>query len=197
MEKLKVGVYTRAREGEIACGNACLVKRVEGVIFLAVGDGIGHGPEAARAAEIAIASMEASIEASINTGLVNIFQLCHRQLKGTRGAVAALCRVDRSQGLWQAAIVGNIHVKILTAKGIITPMATPGILGYNYPHQLLIAKGSYQEGDLFLIHSDGIQEGAVPLALLANYRLTTEELVRLIGEKYGRRDDDVAVIVAR
>ncbi|WP_338825711.1 Phosphoserine phosphatase RsbX [Moorella thermoacetica] len=193
MEKLEVGVYTRAREGEIACGDACLVKRVEGVIFLAVGDGIGHGPEAARAAEIAIASMESSM----NTELVNIFQLCHRELRGTRGAVAALCRVDRSQGLWQAAIVGNIHVKILTAKGIITPLATPGILGYNYPHQLLIAKGSYQEGDLFLIHSDGIQEGAVPLALLANYRLTAEELVRLIGEKYGRRDDDVAVIVAR
>lgn len=193
MEKLEVGVYTRAREGEMACGDACLVKKVEGVIFLAVGDGIGHGPEAARAVEIAIAS----IEASINTGLVNIFQLCHRELRGTRGAVAALCRVDRSQGLWQAAIVGNIHVKILTAKGIITPLATPGILGYNYPHQLLIAKGPYQEGDLFLIHSDGIQEGAVPLALLANYRLTTEELVRLIGEKYGRRDDDVAVIVAR
>ncbi|BCV21734.1 SpoIIE family protein phosphatase [Moorella sp. Hama-1] len=192
MEELEVGVYTRAREGEFTCGDACLVKDEAGIFNLAVVDGIGHGPEAARAAAAAIACLETGLD----VGLENIFRRCHQRLMGTRGAVAALCRVDKKKGLWQAAVVGNILLQILAGK-IVTPLTTPGILGYNYPRRLLIDRGPYQEGDLFLIHSDGIQEGAVSPAALVNSPLPPQELARLIGEEHGRRDDDVAVIVAR
>lgn len=192
MEALAVGIFTRAREGEVACGDACLVKEEEGLISLALVDGIGHGEEASRAAGTALACMEANIYA----GLEAIFRLCHQQLTGTRGAVAALCQVSRHQGFWQAAIVGNIFLQIMAAKSFI-PLATAGILGYNYPRRLLSNKGPFHEGDLILMHSDGIKDGSVTPEWLRSTGLSLPELARQIGRKYGRRDDDVAVIVAR
>ena len=52
--RLDVGVSKRSLATGQECGDACLVKAGPSSTLLAVADGIGHGPEAAAAAQTAI-----------------------------------------------------------------------------------------------------------------------------------------------
>ena len=52
--RLDVGVSKRSLATGQECGDACLVRAEPSSMLLAVADGIGHGPEAAAAAQTAI-----------------------------------------------------------------------------------------------------------------------------------------------
>src|SRR5437899_10250107 len=98
------GVATLALPGQAESGDLHLVKPVGSGVLVAVVDGLGHGAEAASAAQAAVAALERHASES----LVGLVERCHRALKGTRGAVmsvAAFSRHDRSM-TWVG--VGNV-----------------------------------------------------------------------------------------
>src|SRR2546422_1725166 len=77
------GVASLALPGEAESGDRHLVKPVGTSVLVAVVDGLGHGAEAASAAQAAVAALERHASES----LVGLVERCHRALKGTRGAV--------------------------------------------------------------------------------------------------------------
>src|SRR5260370_27692776 len=90
------GVATLAHPGEAQSGDRHLVKPVGTSVLVAVVDGLGHGTEAATAAQAAVAALERHATESP----VPLIERCHRALHGTRGAVmsaAVLGRPDRSR----------------------------------------------------------------------------------------------------
>src|SRR5204862_2676535 len=89
------GVATLALPGETQSGDRHLVKPVGSTVLVAVVDGLGHGAEAATAAQAAVAALERHATESP----VPLIQRCHRALQGTRGAVmsvAVFARPERS-----------------------------------------------------------------------------------------------------
>src|SRR2546422_912956 len=96
------GVATLALPGEAQSGDRHLVKQVGTSVLVAVVDGLGHGAEAATAAQAAVAALERHATESP----VPLIERCHRALKGTRGAVmsvALIGRPDRSM-TWLVAV---------------------------------------------------------------------------------------------
>src|SRR2546428_5997731 len=87
------GVATLALPGQAESGDLHLVKPVGSGVLVAVVDGLGHGAEAATAAQAAVAALERHATESP----VALVERCHRALKGTRGAVMSVAVVARPE----------------------------------------------------------------------------------------------------
>src|SRR2546427_4142817 len=74
------GVASLALPGEAESGDRHLVKPVGTGVLVAVVDGLGHGAEAAAAAQAAVAALERHATESP----VPLIERCHRALQGTR-----------------------------------------------------------------------------------------------------------------
>src|SRR2546427_12121808 len=80
------GVASTARAGEATSGDRHLIRIESDFVLMAAVDGLGHGNEAAAAAQTAIETLErASARAAI--ALLND---CHERLRSTRGVVMSL-----------------------------------------------------------------------------------------------------------
>src|SRR2546427_7621110 len=87
------GVATLALPGEAQSGDLHLVKPVGTAVLVAVVDGLGHGAQAATAAQAAVAALERHATESP----VPLIQRCHPALQGTRRAVMSLAGFARPQ----------------------------------------------------------------------------------------------------
>src|SRR3989442_13887102 len=99
------GVATLALPGEAQSGDLHLVKPVGSAVLVAVVDGLGHGAEAATAAQAAVAALERHATESP----VPLIQRCHRALQGTRGRGRSVAGVPRPQRPATWARGGNAH----------------------------------------------------------------------------------------
>lgn len=102
------GAASRPRPGELRSGDRHLVSaRTAGVLMAAV-DGVGHGPEAALASDLAIriAGEQAA------RPLPEILETCHQSLQRTRGAAMSLARwiAERRELEWIG--VGNVEGRV-------------------------------------------------------------------------------------
>ncbi|MGH2567183.1 MAG: hypothetical protein ACRDGA_02510, partial [Bacteroidota bacterium] len=87
---LQWGAATKALKGQTESGDRYLVKPVNVGYLVAVVDGLGHGDEAALAAEKAIST----IDAYANESVMTILRRCHDHMRTTRGAVGSLVLFD-------------------------------------------------------------------------------------------------------
>ena len=90
-----------------------------------VADGLGHGPEAAVAARLAGGAFEDEPFATPE----QFYQLAHRSLKGSRGAVLARAIIGRS-GDVQYSGIGNIAGSVVgseRSRGLASENGTVGV----------------------------------------------------------------------
>ena len=82
---------SRPRPGENVCGDRLLAVDVNGTgALIGVLDGLGHGAEAAEAANCGVEVLRNARSEPLDV----LVQLCHRALSGTRGAAMTLARID-------------------------------------------------------------------------------------------------------
>jgi anti-sigma regulatory factor (Ser/Thr protein kinase) len=150
---LELGVVSVAATGEEACGDDWAVLDRDGVSFILVVDGLGHGPAAAEAAAEAIAVFRASSTCEP----VEMIAAAHAALRGTRGAALAIARLDPRRGQVRYAGVGNISGVILNRMGgrttsMVSQNGTVGhavrkVQAFDYP---------WLDGAPILLHTDGL-----------------------------------------
>ncbi|NUP06512.1 MAG: SpoIIE family protein phosphatase [Polyangiaceae bacterium] len=135
-------------KGEKANGDRAVVIDRDGVVLLAVVDGLGHGPAASLAADAAERTLDA---AKVELSLEELFKLVDRALRGTRGAAMTALRI--AKGELEAAAIGNVGFRS-TASGI--PLVwTPGILGQTH-RPLRVGRCAAPKHGRLLLFSDGI-----------------------------------------
>ena len=105
-------VATLALEGEEESGDLHVVAPFDGGALVAVIDGLGHGPEAAVAARSAAEALERDSTQPVG----ELLERCHRELRGTRGAVITLASFNARAGTMTWAGVGNIEGTLLRAE---------------------------------------------------------------------------------
>src|SRR6185312_9369353 len=88
--------------GETMNGDAWIAHQRGDVLRLSVIDGLGHGPDAARAAEAALACLDEV--AATEPG--EVIRRCHEALRKTRGAVMLVMSIDPNAGRLSFAGVG-------------------------------------------------------------------------------------------
>lgn len=185
------GSAGRAISGEVESGDRALAVEHEEGLLLAVIDGLGHGPEASEAAELAAQVLRDRPEQPLEW----LVQECHQALLRTRGAVIALASIRPERSAWIG--VGNIEGKLIRpALQPLTPTLLPqlgGIVGYQLPN-LHASPLRLTPDDLLILASDGLRTDFHPDLRLAR---PVQEIADGLLENFGKSSDDVMVLVAR
>jgi anti-sigma regulatory factor (Ser/Thr protein kinase) len=137
--------------GETESGDAWLVARQQHAIALMVVDGLGHGPEAAKAARAAVDAV------ALQPGMRPAAQIevCHAALRPTRGAAQALALLDLPARQLYFAGVGNIGACVIDGDTRRQMMSHNGIVGHNMRKVQEFALPC-PPGALVILASDGI-----------------------------------------
>ena len=187
----QVGAVCIPKPGETVCGDAWDVAfHPRGATFL-VADGLGHGPDASRAATAAVEVLHTHPDDTA----VRILDLAHGRLRPTRGAAIAVMRHDLGAGEVSYAGVGNISGTILsTPRRAMVSLA--GIVGHNM-HRSQEYRYAWPDDALMVAHSDGLETqwdlGAYPGIAECHAAVIAGMLYR----EHARRRDDCTVLVAR
>ena len=173
------------------CGDTGLIRESDGERFLALVDALGHGKLAHEVAVLA----EEYLETNHRNNLVELMEGLHVYLKGTRGAVAAFCRLDLMTGELRYTGMGNITVRVLGPHASKF-VSREGILGYmiSTPREETLKLSA---GNVLLMYSDGIREH-IDICEYPQLLTGTASAIatNLIG-RFGKGDDDASCIVLR
>jgi anti-sigma regulatory factor (Ser/Thr protein kinase) len=187
-----IGAVCLPVAGERLCGDGWAVRETTGGLDLMVSDGLGHGPVAAEASDLALEIFSRKPDA--NPG--PMLELMHGALRTSRGAAVLTGRIDTARNQLVCAGIGNISGYIMMAprpKGIVS---MNGIVG----HQAARAKEfSYDCGadDLIIFHSDGLTTHW-KLDEFPGLASRSASLIAAMMYKHFRRGrDDATVLVVR
>jgi negative regulator of sigma-B (phosphoserine phosphatase) len=189
---LDLGVAAATHEGETRSGDVGVFLPTATGALAGVIDGLGHGPEAAEAAERCAEVVRANADA----GAQELMQACHEALLDTRGAVMTVAWFDLERSELSWAGVGNVDARLVRSGPELredVALVFGGVLGYRMP-RVRPATMALARGDLLVMITDGI-EGAISPALSRGGSAQT--LASRILDIHGRGNDDALAVVIR
>jgi len=187
-------VASRAREGETESGDRFVVTALTDGVLLAVADGLGHGTEAALAADLAMRT----VERYAADPLIEIVKRCHQSLLPTRGVALSLARWDARDRVLTWIGVGNVEGLLLHSNGGAAPAShrlvlRGGVVGVRLP-ALLVTPLVVAGNGLLVLATDGIAGGFDKELVLSG---RPEPMADQILARHSRSADDAMVLVAR
>lgn len=185
------GAVCTAAPGETVSGDGWSL-RIDGrQVALMVADGLGHGPDAAAAADTAIGVFEQQAFGAPEATL----DRAHAVMRSTRGAAVAIALLDLDAGQLVFCGAGNIAGRIISGVSDRTLMSQHGTVGMQIRRPQTVAY-PWPEHALLVMHSDGIVSRwnlhSVPGLLLCSPTLIA---AWLIGAHARGRDDATVVVV--
>jgi negative regulator of sigma-B (phosphoserine phosphatase) len=188
------GVASVTLPGERVSGDQALVQPFPKGMIVGVVDGLGHGTEAATAAQRAIATLEAHAHESV----VFLIKRCHEELKGTRGVVMTLASFNAADETITWVGVGNIEAILFRADPHGGPareyvLLHGGVVGHHLPplRGFVIPVSA---GDTLIVTTDGIRSGfAEGLTLDHPPKKQADQILA----RHAKGTDDALVLVAR
>jgi anti-sigma regulatory factor (Ser/Thr protein kinase) len=191
--RLQIGAITAAKRGEPVCGDAWAVKGYGYRYTVMVVDGLGHGPEAAAAAQ---AALDALARSEDSAPAAVIIDAAHAALLSTRGAAAAVATLDLSTGSGQYCGVGNISGIVYLHNRPRHLVSHNGTLGHN-ARKIQPFDFEFPAGALLIMFSDGLIShwtlDDYP-GLLAKHPAL---IAAILHRDYDRGRDDVSITVIR
>ena len=190
--RVEAGGLSVPRPGEAVCGDAWTLRDDEDATTVLVVDGLGHGKEAAEAADVAVAAFERMPERTP----AETAGALHAALRPTRGAALAVARIEPALRRMRFCGIGNIAGAVVGPDVSRHLVSTPGIAGHT-THRLQEFHYDLPEVGWIVVHSDGVDTRWS----LGNYRdLDTRHpllAAGLIYRDHRRGRDDATVVVAR
>lgn len=191
---IALGVAEAPMPGEHESGDLYLLQPSPNGVLLAVVDGAGHGTEAAAAARIAAATLEAFARESP----IALIRRCHKELNGTRGVVMTLAFFHHPDRTMTWLGVGNVEGVLFRpgAEGHIPServLLRGGVVGHQLP-ALHASVVPVTPNDILILATDGIKpDFADHLALDADLQHIADRIL----VQHRKETDDALVVVAR
>lgn len=182
------GIAQRACEGETVCGDGYFVRVLEDGALVTVVDGLGHGPKASEAA----VTFNESIEGNVSLDVQAMMEGAHAALSRTRGAAAAILRLDDTTKRVSFTGVGNIEMHAISEVKM-QPVCVPGIVGHRV-RKMLAFEFELPRLATIALCSDGISSR---LRLSEYADLEPQRIADLILEQHGKMHDDATCVVVR
>jgi anti-sigma regulatory factor (Ser/Thr protein kinase) len=190
--ELEVGAICFAKSGESVSGDAWGVESAKGRHAFLIADGLGHGPEAARASHAAVRVLRNRPDDDPSL----VIESCHRALAATRGAAVAVGRIALAEEQGSFAGVGNIACLVQSGSARRQLVSHNGTLGHNL-RRVQQFEFAFPRGALLIFHSDGLAThwnlGEYPGLAARHPGLIAGVLYR----DHERVRDDVTVVVVR
>jgi len=174
------GVAGAPFEGEARSGDVAVFVPTAGGALVGLIDGLGHGPEAADAAE----ACGEIVRTHAEVGAQELLQACHEALVDTRGVVMTAAWFDLEDETVSWAGVGNVDARLVRSGPELreeVALVFGGVLGYRMP-RVRPATMKLERGDLLVMLTDGV-EGAISPALAGGGAAQT--LAERIFEQHG------------
>jgi len=191
---VEYGVAKFVLPGQSESGDRHLVCCGQDEILIAAIDGIGHGKEAADAAETATAILKGGVGAPI----ISLVQGCHDKLRSTRGVVLSLASIDPVHGMMTWLGVGNVQGVLMRPGGKNgtvqeTLLLRGGVVGSQLP-PLQAAVLPIARGDTVFFATDGIQgDFGETLSALENPQRAADRIL----QQWRTGTDDALILVSR
>jgi negative regulator of sigma-B (phosphoserine phosphatase) len=190
---VEYGVAKFVLPGQGESGDQHLVRCGGNGILVAAIDGIGHGEEAANAANAAVSILKAGADEPV----ISLVQRCHEGLRVTRGVVLSLATIDPEHGMMTWLGVGNVQgilVRVGSKKGAGQDalLLRAGVVGSQLP-ALQAAVIPVAKGDTLVFVTDGIGgEFAEGLSALESPQRMAD---RILKQHCRGKDDALALVV--
>jgi len=196
LDKLIVewGVASQTLAGEVQSGDKHVVKVFPHGALLAALDGLGHGEEAAAAANMAARVLQASE----NESVISMLKRCHEKLRSTRGVVVSLAAFNAVDENMTWVGVGNVEGILLQADPAGNPgyeylTLRSGVVGTRLPllHAAIVP---VKRGDTLIFATDGIRTEFAQRLVRGG---GPQQMADGILAQYAKGTDDALVLVAR
>ena len=178
--------------GERLCGDAWAHHQTTERTVILLVDGLGHGLNAASAAEEAVAMFRKRIDRPPG----DILLFVHEALKKTRGAVAAVTEIRPNEKSLTYAAVGNIATSLVSGSRSRSLVSHSGTLGLAAP-KIQEFKERWDPDTVLIMHSDGLQTRWD----LSSYSGLLARHPAVIGaalfRDFRRQRDDASVVVVK
>lgn len=176
-------------------GDAWHWARSDTHLTLLLADGLGHGPEAARASIAATGELRTSA----HLPPADLLRRLDTALRPTRGAAVAVARLDLDQLQLSFAGIGNIGARLYT-EGTWRPLLSrPGIVGAQRPATVPVHQVPWRPDSLLVLHSDGLPSRWTPphdpYLLTRDPAVVAAAILRDAGSAASPLRDDTSVAV--
>ncbi len=187
-----VGGVCLPKVGELSCGDMWRSAGTREGLRVIVCDGLGHGPEAARASAEASRAFD-----RLNGGSpAEWVAAMHEALRATRGAALAVVAIDPGREQLVYCGIGNIAAQVVNGSEARHLVSANGTVGHEIrrPQEVVVP---FPTGALLVIHSDGVSTrwdlGHHP-GLAAHHPAL---LAGVLFRDHGRARDDATVVVVK
>ena len=196
-DSVVVGAVCLPIAGETESGDAWAVVEAASIRRVILADGVGHGPEAAAAADEAIRVVKASPGAPLDS----LFALLHARLAATRGAAIAIADLDPSGERLRYAGVGNIVGAVVdpsaaggaTQKNLVSHAGTVG----HEMRRVQAFDAPWPRGSTLVMHSDGARARWALDRYPGLARRHPSVVAGVLYRDFARGTDDVTVAAVR
>jgi negative regulator of sigma-B (phosphoserine phosphatase) len=191
---LERGLAEAPMQGERRSGDRAVFAAWDGGALVAAIDGLGHGADAAHAADEAAKVVGEHPRESPEALLAR----CHQALVRTRGVVMTLAWFDLDAATLTWTGVGNVEARLLRAEAApgIAPesaLIKGGVIGYSLP-AVRPTTTPLASGDMLVLATDGISSAfATSLA----HGIAAQDLAERVLAEHARGTDDALVVVVR
>lgn len=180
-------------DGETESGDRHVVAHSGHTVLIGTIDGLGHGPSAAHAAEIAAGIFRNFRDETLDV----LVERCHIALKSSRGVAMTLAVIDGEASTVTWAGIGNVEARLIRAGDGWWPASESallrgGIVGYRLP-PVLPATVAIHRDDLLIMATDGISPGFTDGVILKH---SPQQIAGEIMSSH-RKHDDALVVVCR
>jgi serine phosphatase RsbU (regulator of sigma subunit) len=182
----------RPHPNETVNGDAWSVAWHEERCRIAVVDGLGHGPEAAEAAQRALTTLAARPELAP----VEAIHECHEALHSTRGAALTLIDIDATSMHLSHVGVGNVEARVWSRVRELRLSPARGIVGNVLP-RLQTTELDLLEDWTLVIYTDGVSGRFTLETILGEQPDALPDIAAALLKEWSRSADDATVVVAR
>lgn len=189
------GAQSLTLPGQSECGDRHVVVSSDHRALVGVVDGVGHGLDAAAAADKAVNIIQ---EHGAAESLGALVLRCHAGLRKGRGAVISLATFEGESRLLTWVGIGNVRGELRRSGAELTRkpealLLRGGVVGRQLP-EFRPATVSLARDDMLILATDGIGgDFAQGVRLEWEPQRIADDLIA----RYSRRTDDALVLVAR
>lgn len=148
---IEVGVVCLPVMTEEACGDAWAFHQTRERALIMLADGLGHGPDAAKASALAVDIFN---NYSMNSP-AEMIEHMHAAMRSTRGAAVAVTEMLWDRHEVRYAGVGNISGRIFSGDAVRNMVSHNGTVGLK-ARKIVEFTYPWPEDGLLIMHSDGL-----------------------------------------
>jgi len=177
------------------CGDAAAVFERDGApgdALLVLIDGLGHGPQAAHAAQCALAAVAARTALPLPQLMIEL----DMALRETRGAAVGLMRVQATPQGRSLAFAGMGNTRALRWRGphLHRLPSQYGVVGGGFAQPVAVQVLDLEPGDWLLMFSDGLDERMELPAPLPEWQRDPALLCAHLARQWRLGADDIGVL---